>query len=237
MSDFASLLSQIPPEYHSRIGICIDTCHSFAAGYDLVSPAGFKAFMDEFEKVIGLKYLRALHLNDSKAPRGSKRDLHANIGTGFLGLRAFHNVMNEKRFEGLPMILETPINRPDPSWVSANGGGTDVKNPKQKPPNKPKKVPMIEDKSVWAREIKLLESLIGMDPESEEFRQLEAQLAEEGRAEREKYQEQYERKLEAEEKKRKKETEKGQRSLVDMVKRRKKKRNDDDEASSGGESD
>ncbi|KKA23105.1 DNA (Apurinic or apyrimidinic site) lyase, endon uclease [Rasamsonia emersonii CBS 393.64] len=260
LSDFASLLSQIPPEYHSRIGICIDTCHSFAAGYDLVSPAGFKAFMDEFEKVIGLKYLRALHLNDSKAPRGSNRDLHANIGTGFLGLRAFHNVMNEKRFEGLPMILETPIDRPDPSWVAANGGnaeGSDAeaeesdegstkkkknqKKPKQKA-SKPKKVPMIEDKSVWAREIKLLESLIGMDPESAEFRTLEAQLAEEGRAEREKYQEQYERKLEAEEKKRKKEAEKsrekGQRSLVDMMKGQgggKKKKRGDDDASSGGE--
>ena len=115
MADFQSLISLIPSEHHSRIGICIDTCHSFAAGYDLVSPDGFQSFMTEFDELVGLRFLRALHLNDSKTPRGSKRDLHANIGTGFLGLRAFHNVMNEKRFEGLPMILETPIDRPDPS--------------------------------------------------------------------------------------------------------------------------
>ncbi|KAL1966918.1 hypothetical protein VTN77DRAFT_3662 [Rasamsonia byssochlamydoides] len=261
LSDFGTLLSLIPQEYHSRIGICIDTCHVFAAGYDLVSPEGFKAFMDEFEKVIGLKYLRALHLNDSKAPRGSKRDLHANIGTGFLGLRAFHNVMNEKRFEGLPMILETPIDRPDPAWLAANGGkklleedGTDTEAEKKpqkvakRTPGGAKKPPMIEDKSIWAREIKLLESLIGMDPESAEFRALEAQLAEEGRAEREKYQEQYERKLEAEEKKRKKEAEKAtkekdQRSLDEMMKggggkkNGKRKAKESPETSSGGESD
>jgi AP endonuclease-1 len=258
LSDFGSLMPLIPPEYHSRIGVCIDTCHSFAAGYDLVSPAGFKTFMDEFEEVVGLKFLRALHLNDSKAPRGSKRDLHANIGTGFLGLRAFHNIMNEKRFEGLPMILETPIDRPDPSWVPsdgpANGGkegllgeeedetscaepeSSDSEASPEKGKKKQKKTKqkaakrapgggpkMIPDHSVWVREIKLLESLIGMDPESAEFRALEAQLAEEGRAEREKYQDQYERKLEAEEKKRKKEEEKlkgekVQRSIVDMMK-------------------
>lgn len=234
LSDFRDLLALVPEKYHDRIGICIDTCHCFAAGYDLVSPEGFQSFMKEFEEVIGLKYLRALHLNDSKAPRGSKRDLHANIGTGFLGLRAFHNVMNEKRFEGLPMILETPIDRPDPSFKATS----------TKPAKGNKKPPMIEDKSVWAREIKLLESLIGMDPESAEFRALEAQLAEEGRAEREKYQAQYERKLEAEEKKRKKalEREKGQVTLDAMIVKktttktmkttstRKKKAKDDDDA-------
>lgn len=244
LSDFRDLLALIPEKYHDRIGICVDTCHSFAAGYDLVSPAGFQAFMKEFDDLIGIKYLRALHLNDSKAPRGSKRDLHANIGTGFLGLRAFHNVMNEKRFEGLPMILETPIDRPDPSYLplnddtgrpSANGPEandepahdscaeeSEVEDTKAKKGKKSKRPagarpPTIPDYNVWVREIKLLESLIGMDPESAEFKTLEAQLAEEGRSEREKFQDQYDRKLEADEKKRKRELEKqNQRSLEDM---------------------
>jgi AP endonuclease 1 len=199
LSELGAVISQIPEKFHSRIGVCIDTCHSFSYGYDLVSPEGFKAFMQEFDDKIGIKFLRALHLNDSKAPQGSKRDLHANIGTGFLGLRAFHNVMNEERFQGMPMILETPIDRPAP----ASGG------PKAKP---------VEDKSVWAREIKLLESLIGMDPESPEFRSLEAKLFDEGRAERQKHQEQYERKLETDAKKKQKELTKGQKSLDDMFK-------------------
>ncbi|GAD93673.1 DNA (apurinic or apyrimidinic site) lyase, endon uclease [Paecilomyces variotii No. 5] len=235
LSDFRDLLALIPEKYHDRIGICVDTCHSFAAGYDLVSPAGFQDFMKEFDDLIGIKYLRALHLNDSKAPRGSKRDLHANIGTGFLGLRAFHNVMNEKRFEGLPMILETPIDRPDPSYLPTNdteaneepahdscaeeSEAEDTKARKGKKSKRPAgaRPPTIPDYNVWAREIKLLESLIGMDPESAEFKALEAQLAEEGRSEREKLQDQYDRKLEADEKKRKKELEKqNQRSLEDM---------------------
>jgi len=225
-TDFQSLISLVPSEYHSRIGICIDTCHSFAAGYDLASPSGFQSFMTEFDELVGLRFLRALHLNDSKTPRGSKRDLHANIGTGFLGLRAFHNVMNEKRFEGLPMILETPIDRPDPSWNPPNSSDqtNDAESPKKKGPKKKpvssktgpsntKKPPMIEDKSVWAREIKLLESLIGMDPEGSEFRELEARLAEEGRSERLKHQEQYDRKHQAEAKK----LGKGQRTLSEMM--------------------
>jgi AP endonuclease-1 len=225
-TDFQSLISLVPSEYHSRIGICIDTCHSFAAGYDLASPGGFQSFMTEFDELVGLRFLRALHLNDSKTPRGSKRDLHANIGTGFLGLRAFHNVMNEKRFEGLPMILETPIDRPDPSWNPPNSSDqmNDAESPKKKGPKKKpvssktgpsntKKPPMIEDKSVWAREIKLLESLIGMDPEGSEFRELEARLAEEGRSERLKHQEQYDRKHQAEAKK----LGKGQRTLSEMM--------------------
>jgi AP endonuclease-1 len=241
LSEIGAVISQIPKEYHSRIGVCIDTCHSFAYGYDLISVEGFKAFMQEFDDKIGLQFLRALHINDSKAPRGSKRDLHANIGTGFLGLRAFHNVMNEERFQGLPMILETPIDRPNP--VIANNSQVietpeeedqdseqesdfakkkkQKKTPKKKPSSSSKAPPIVEDKNVWAREIKLLESLIGMDLESSEFRSLEAQLSEAGRAEREKHQGQYEKKLETEAKKKKKELEKGQKSLADMFQAKK----------------
>ncbi|PWY64124.1 apurinic or apyrimidinic site lyase [Aspergillus eucalypticola CBS 122712] len=212
LHEFRDILSQIPQEYHHRIGICIDTCHSFAAGYDLSSPSGFASFMQEFSDVIGLQYLRALHLNDSKAPRGSKRDLHANIGTGFLGLRAFHNVMNEPRLEGLPMILETPIDRPEGDIKEE--GGESSKGKKKKPAGTSAK--LVPDFNVWAGEIALLESLIGMDPEGEEFRTLEAKLSEEGREMREKQMEQYERKMEAEAKKAAKK-EKGQKTLMEMM--------------------
>ncbi|KAJ5369875.1 DNA-(apurinic or apyrimidinic site) lyase 1 [Penicillium cataractarum] len=231
LSEFRDLLALIPQEHHSRIGICIDTCHSFAAGYDLVTPEGFKAFLTEFDDLIGLRFLRALHLNDSKAPRGSKRDLHANIGTGFLGLRAFHNVMNEPRFEGLPMVLETPIDRV-PGQTASSAADDDADSCASESEKKPKKgvkkggkrpagaaPAAVPDHGVWAREIKLLESLIGMDPEGEEFRALEKKLSEEGREMREKQMEQYERKLETEKKKEAKAKEKGQKSLMDMMKK------------------
>lgn len=195
-SDLRDVISQIKPEYKSRIGVCIDTCHAFAAGYDLRDPEAFKKTMDEFDQVVGFKYLKAMHLNDSKAPFGSHRDLHQNIGLGFLGLRAFHNVMNEPRFHGLPLILETPCEKPDP------------KDPKGKK--------TIEDKSVWATEIKLLESLIGMDPAGDEFKTLEKQLSQRGKKERDEMQAQYDKKLEKEKKKLAKEREKGQKSLSDM---------------------
>jgi AP endonuclease-1 len=156
----------------SRIGVCLDTCHAFAAGYDLRTPAAFADTLDRFDRIVGLRYLRALHLNDSKAPLGSHRDLHQNIGLGFLGLRAFHSVMNQRGFEGLPMVLETPTEVPGPDGK------------------------VTEDRGVWAREIKLLESLIGMDAAGEEFQALERELAERGRPEREKHAEQFERKQE-----------------------------------------
>ncbi|CAG8382700.1 unnamed protein product [Penicillium salamii] len=215
LSEFRDLLALIPAEHHARIGICVDTCHSFAAGYDLASPTGFKAFLSEFDELIGIKFLRALHLNDSKAPRGSKRDLHANIGTGFLGLRAFHNVMNEPRFEDLPMVLETPIDRAPVK--DEEGSESESAKPKK---GKKTAAATVADPGVWAREIKLLELLIGMDPEGEEFKALEAKLSEEGRAERERLQDQHERKVEADEKKKAKGPgkAKGQKSLMDMMK-------------------
>lgn len=148
----------------TRIGVCIDTCHSFAAGYDLRSPEAFKKTMDSFSTIVGNQYLRALHLNDSKAPFSSRRDLHANIGTGFLGLRAFHNIVNYELFQDLPMVLETPIDRKD-----ADGK-------------------VFEDKRVWATEIKLLEGLVGADVESESFKAEEQRLQDLGAEERKKFQ-------------------------------------------------
>ena len=169
----------------SRIGVCIDTCHIFAAGYDLRSPEAFAQTMKRFDDVVGIRYLKALHINDSKAPLASHRDLHQNIGTGFLGLRAFHNVMNEAKFDGLPLILETPIER-------ANQDGKTV-----------------EDKGIWAKEIELLESLIGQDAEGSDFREIERELADKGAAERAKYAEAFEKKMAKE----KKLVEKGQAKL------------------------
>ncbi|CRK14121.1 hypothetical protein BN1708_011068 [Verticillium longisporum] len=160
-----------------RVGVCIDTCHAFAAGYDMRTPAAFAATMAAFDDIVGLRYLKALHLNDSKAPFDSHRDLHANIGTGFLGLRAFHSVVNYAPFAGLPMVLETPIDRKGPDGKS------------------------VEDRQVWADEIKLLESLIGMDAESDAFAALERELQDRGAAERQKIQDQVDKKTAKETKK------------------------------------
>ncbi|AEO66032.1 uncharacterized protein THITE_2113782 [Thermothielavioides terrestris NRRL 8126] len=164
-------------EDKSRVGVCIDTCHAFAAGYDLRTPEAFAKTMAEFDSVVGLKYLRAFHLNDSKAPFNSHRDLHANIGTGFLGLRAFHNIMNHAPLQGMPMVLETPIDEKGPDGKT------------------------VENKQIWADEIKLLESLIGMDVESAEFREKEAELQAKGAAERQKIQLQVDKKAEKDAKK------------------------------------
>lgn len=79
-------------EDKSRVGICIDTCHTFAAGIDIRTQESYDKMWADFDNIVGLKYLSAIHLNDSKAPLGSNRDLHQNIGVGFLGLESFRVV-------------------------------------------------------------------------------------------------------------------------------------------------
>lgn len=91
----------------SRIGVCLDTCHTFAAGYELKTLEGYNETMDLFEKYIGFKYLSAVHLNDSMFDVGSKKDRHERIGHGFLGMEFFSLFMNDKRFDNIPIILET----------------------------------------------------------------------------------------------------------------------------------
>lgn len=92
----------------SRVAVCLDTCHAFAAGYDIASEKGLSKTMDEFDAIIGLKYLRAVHLNDSKGEIGCHLDRHENIGKGKIGVEAFRRLMRVPRFNGIPMILETP---------------------------------------------------------------------------------------------------------------------------------
>jgi deoxyribonuclease IV len=90
-----------------RLGICFDTAHAFAAGYELRTPEGYRATWLEFDRVLGLDLLKAVHLNDSKKDLGSRIDRHEHIGKGLLGLEAFRLLLNDRRFFGLPMILET----------------------------------------------------------------------------------------------------------------------------------
>lgn len=95
-------------EDKSRVGVCIDTCHTLAAGYDLATPAGYDATWKEFDEIIGFDYLRGMHLNDSKKGVGSRVDRHASLGTGALGKEFFTMLMQDSRFDNIPLILETP---------------------------------------------------------------------------------------------------------------------------------
>ncbi len=92
----------------SRVGVCLDTCHAFAAGYDLASASGYAETWARFDAVVGLSSLAGLHLNDSRKALGSRVDRHAGIGQGALGLEAFRRIMRDPRFEDIPLILETP---------------------------------------------------------------------------------------------------------------------------------
>ena len=93
-------------EDKSRVGVCIDTCHTYSAGYDIVS--AYDDVFAEFDKVIGFEYLRGVHLNDSKKPIASRVDRHDSLGDGTLGTDFFRRFMNDSRFDNMPIILETP---------------------------------------------------------------------------------------------------------------------------------
>lgn len=91
----------------SRMGVCLDTCHTFAAGYDIRTPASFNTVLLEFDSIVGLEYLKGIHLNDSKTAFAGRVDRHQSIGEGTIGLETFKFIMNDPRFDELPMILET----------------------------------------------------------------------------------------------------------------------------------
>ncbi|MFR9672342.1 MAG: deoxyribonuclease IV, partial [Rikenellaceae bacterium] len=95
-------------EDKSRVGVCLDTCHTFAAGYDLSTPSACDSTFGEFDEVVGFSYLRGMHLNDAMKPLGSRVDRHAPIGEGEIGLSCFEYIMGDVRFDNIPLVLETP---------------------------------------------------------------------------------------------------------------------------------
>lgn len=90
-----------------RLGVCLDTCHAFAAGYPMASPEEYSATVAAMESTFGIERIKAIHLNDSKKPLGSRRDRHEHIGEGEMGLEPFRNLLNDPRFSDVPMYLET----------------------------------------------------------------------------------------------------------------------------------
>ncbi len=117
----AEIIHQV--EDKSRVGVCIDTCHTFTAGYNLIpngnsnsaslftneeNPQNFDSVFSDFERIIGFKYLRGMHLNDSKKALGTRVDRHESLGQGFIGEELFKRIMSDPRFDGIPLVLETP---------------------------------------------------------------------------------------------------------------------------------
>lgn len=95
-------------EDKSRVGVCLDTCHTYTAGYDLKDPNNYITVFEDFERIVGFKYLRAIHLNDSKKELGTRVDRHDSIGKGFIELPFFDRFMNDPRFDNIPIVMETP---------------------------------------------------------------------------------------------------------------------------------
>ncbi|KAK8861252.1 hypothetical protein IAR55_002071 [Kwoniella newhampshirensis] len=133
-SDIKSIISQVHDK--SRVRVCIDTCHLFAAGYDIRTPELYKETMRKFNEEVGNGYLGGMHLNDSKADLGANKDLHENIGLGKIGLSAFRSIMRDPLMSGIPLVLETPA--PD--------------------------APVPTDQlAIWTKEIALLYEIQGID--------------------------------------------------------------------------
>ena len=103
LADIIERLGKTP-----RVGVCIDTCHLLAAGYDICSPDGYRQTFEQFDRIVGIDRIRAFHLNDSKKPCGSRVDRHEHIGKGCLGLEPFRMLLNDPRFADHAMLLETP---------------------------------------------------------------------------------------------------------------------------------
>jgi deoxyribonuclease IV len=103
-------LAEIIDQVHdkSRVGVCLDTCHTYASGYDIKTEQGYADTVDQFDRIVGLSYLRGIHLNDAKKDSGSRVDRHASLGKGTLGLEPFRWIMQDGRMNDIPIILETP---------------------------------------------------------------------------------------------------------------------------------
>ncbi len=104
-AQIGEIIAQV--EDQSRVGVCIDTCHVFAAGYDIRTPEGWNSMMQQFDQIIGLHRLRGMHLNDAKVEFASRKDRHHSIGQGTIGLEAFRVMMQDPRLDEMPLILET----------------------------------------------------------------------------------------------------------------------------------
>jgi len=102
----AKIISMLDDQKNA--GVCIDTAHAYGAGYDIKTKKGYEKTFEQFEDVVGLEFVKAMHVNDSKVPLGSRKDRHEQIGDGYIGLDGFTNFMNDDRWEGIPMVLETP---------------------------------------------------------------------------------------------------------------------------------
>lgn len=112
LEELAEIRNQAQPGLDFEIGYCLDTCHSFAAGYDLVSEAGLELFLEGADAILGLEHVPVIHANDSKGSLGSHLDRHANIGAGLIGEAAFGRILNHPRLENQAFILETPVDEP-----------------------------------------------------------------------------------------------------------------------------
>ncbi|OQX73356.1 MAG: deoxyribonuclease IV [Bacteroidetes bacterium 4484_249] len=95
-------------EDKDRVGVCLDTCHTYTAGYDIKSEEEYKKTFEEFDRIVGFKYLKGMHINDSKKDLATRVDRHDSLGKGFLGEDVFKRIMNDPRFDNIPLILETP---------------------------------------------------------------------------------------------------------------------------------
>lgn len=113
----ARIIDQV--EDRSRVGVCFDTCHGYTSGYDMKTPAAYDATMNAFDQIIGLQFLKAMHLNDAKKTLGSRVDRHDSIGKGELGTKPFEYIMNDPRLDGIPLILETPDDTLWPAEIKA----------------------------------------------------------------------------------------------------------------------
>ncbi len=102
----AEIIAQVKDQ--SRVGVCLDTAHTYASGYDIKTEKGYQETLNRFDKVVGIGFLKAMHLNDSKKDLGTRVDRHDSLGDGFLGWDPFRFIMNDPRTDGIPLILETP---------------------------------------------------------------------------------------------------------------------------------
>jgi deoxyribonuclease IV len=113
--ELASIRHQVTAK--KNLGFCFDTCHVFCAGYDITTPTGFSSTLDDFDKILGLSHLKAIHVNDSQTPIGSNKDRHAPLGEGHIPLAAFDYMMNESRLAQIPKLLETPSDPEMQLWA------------------------------------------------------------------------------------------------------------------------